>query len=83
MDPKTTLFVGYAIIGGIFILFNKQIAKINYKLVLFYTDKLNLKAVFLFKIDDTNRNSLFFLTRTFTIFFGIALLTASLSQIYG
>lgn len=59
------------------ILFNRYITDFLYKFTLYLTDKMELKEVFFFKVDHSNRNSMFFLTRTFTIFFGIFLASFS------
>lgn len=78
MISVNSIFLAYGIVGLLFIIFNKKIAELNYKLVLFYTNKLNVKDFFIFKIDHNNRDSMFFLTRSFTIFFGIGIFAFSL-----
>jgi len=72
------LFIGYNFLGLVFIIFNKKLSYYFYNLILYYTDKLKLSEVFIFKVDNTNRNSMFFLTRCFTIFFGVAIILLSL-----
>ena len=78
MSPINIIFYGHALIGLILILFSKRITHFTYSLTLYFTGKLNLDKVFLFKIDDSNRNSMFFLMRSFTIMFGIFILAGSL-----
>ena len=72
------LFIAYTILGFIFIIFNKKFSYYIYNLILYYTDKLKLSEVFIFKVDNSNRNSMFFLTRSFTILLGIAIISLSL-----
>ncbi len=82
MDSRSILYTSYLVIGILLILFNKQIAQINYKLMLYYTDKLNLKDVFIFKVDNTNRNSLFTLTRAFTLILGLFITATCIYFLY-
>ena len=82
MEAKTILFLGYGILGTLFILFNKQIGDFNYKIVLYYTDKLRLKDWFIFKVDHKNKNSMYFLTRSFSVIFGISILASSIYHLY-
>ena len=82
MTPKEIMLWGYVILGLIFILFNKQIGNLNYKLVLYYTDKLSLKDFWMFKVDDANRNSMFFLTRSFSVFFGLSICASAIYHLY-
>ena len=79
MDSKSFILIGYSILGLIFILFNKQISDINYKLVLFYTNKLNLKDFFLYKINHKNKDSMRFLTRSFTFLLGLTIFSRNTS----
>ena len=82
MEGRSIFFLGYAILGLIFILFSKQIGDIYYKLVLYYTDKLNLNDFRMFKIDHKNKNSMYFLARSFSIMFGIFILASSIYHLY-
>jgi len=76
------LFIGYILLGMFFFLFNKQIGTWVYKLVLLFTDKLLLTNFFLFRINDSNRNSFYFLTRAFSVLFGLALISAAFYILY-
>lgn len=82
MDAKTMIFISYAALGLIFILFNKKISNIIYSLTLYYTEKLRLKDLFLFKVDDNNRNSMYFLTKNITISLGLLIFATSLYYLY-
>lgn len=82
MDMKFILFGAYAFIGLLLIIFNKYVSEITYNLVLYFTEKLDLQELFLFKIDETNRNSMFSLMRTFTTLFGILIVTTCLYYMY-
>jgi len=77
MEATTFLFCAYALLGLVFFILNKKITYIIYNLILYFTNKLNLKEVFIFRIDDYNRNSMFFLMRSFTILFGLLLIATS------
>lgn len=71
MITRVIILGAYAFIGLLLIIFNKYVSEITYNLVLYFTEKLNLTEVFLFKVDETNKNSMFFLTRSFTIALGL------------
>ena len=81
MDTRIVVFIIYSIIGFLLVIFNKFISELFYNLTLYFTEKINLKEVFLFKVDNTNRNSMFFLTRSFTIAFGIMIIASSIYYI--
>jgi len=74
MDLKSFILIGYSIFGLLFIIFNKQISDFNYKLVLYFTNKLYLKDFFIFKIDHSHKDSFRFLIRSFTFLFGLFIL---------
>ncbi|MCA9496077.1 MAG: hypothetical protein KC589_03980 [Nanoarchaeota archaeon] len=78
MDSRTIIFSIYALIGLMLILFNRQISDFNYKLVLYFTNKLNLDQLFLFRVDHKNRDSMRVLTRTSTICFGLLIFSLSI-----
>ena len=67
-------FYAYAFVGLLFMIFNKKLGDLNYKLVLYYTDKLHLKDFFIFKIDHNNVDSMIFLTRSFAALFGLSII---------
>jgi len=71
-------FFLYTFFGILLIIFNKDISNVLYNLILYYTDKLKIKELFIFKVDESNRNSMFFLTRAFTVLFGLAIVSACL-----
>ena len=75
INPVTIIFYSYSILGLIMILFNNIISSFFYNLVLYFTDKLNLKELFLFKINRKNKDSLFSLMRSFIIMFGLMILS--------
>ncbi len=77
-----TLFMIYSFFGFLIFLFNKKIAHVLYNLVLYFTNRLHISDVFIFRIDDKNRNSMFFLMRSFTILFGLAIISSCLYQIF-
>lgn len=70
---KIFILGAYAFIGLLMVIFNKYVTKITYNLVLYFTEKMDLSHVFIFKVDDTNRDSMFLLTRTFTVSFGLVI----------
>jgi hypothetical protein len=76
------LFWGYVVLGLFFLVFNSKIGSFVYKLTLLFTDKMNLSDFFIFKIDNTNRDSFYVLTRSFSAFFGLALIAAALWVLY-
>lgn len=78
MEPKTFVFVSYAILGALLIIFNKYIAEFIYKLVLYFTDKVNINELFLFKVNNQNKDSLFSLSRAITLILGISIFTYSI-----
>jgi len=78
MNLVNLIFYGHALIGITLILFSKRITHFTYSLSLYFTGKLNINKVFIFRIDNSNRNSMFFLMRSFTIMFGIFILAGSL-----
>lgn len=71
MESVVFLRYSYVILGILFIIFNKFIGEWMYKLTLLFTDKLKISELFIFRVDSKNRDSFFFLTRSFSIFFGI------------
>lgn len=75
MTQTVFVFYLYIFLGLFFILFSKMISNFIYNLALMYTDKMNLRDVFLFKIDHSNRDSFFSLARGFTIFLGILVIS--------
>lgn len=83
MEPRTIIFSIYAVVGLCLILFNRQISDFNYKLVLYFTNKLNLDDLFLFKVNHKNRDSMRVLTRTFTITFGLIIFSLSIYYLIG
>ncbi len=74
MDPRMLFFYSYLLLGLSFVIFNKSIGSWVYKLTLLFTDKLNLSELFVFRIDEKNRDSFFFLMRTFSISFGLMIM---------
>lgn len=78
MDSLIFFYSLYALLGTMFLLLNKRLATWGYKLSLLYTSKLSLQEVFIFKLDARNKNSMFTLMRTFTISFGLMLISLSL-----
>ena len=82
MDTKVWILGTYIFFGFLLLIFNKQISNLNYKLILFYTNKLRLSEIFIFKVDSHNRNSLIFLTRSFTISFGLLIIGTSSYYLY-
>ena len=77
-----SIFYIYARIGFLMIVFYKKISEIFYNLSLYFTGKMRLKNLFLFKIDKRNRDVLLFWMETFTISFGLFILLSSLYKIY-
>lgn len=75
MFDKVTIMFLYLFMGLFFIIFSKKISNFVYNLILMYMNKMNLKDVFLFKVDHSNRDSFFSLARWFIIFFGIAIIS--------
>lgn len=67
----------YVLLGLFLIFFNKFIGAWVYKFTLLFTDKLKLSDLFIFRIDSKNKDSFFFLTRSFSIMFGICIIAAS------
>lgn len=67
----------YIFLGLFLILFNRFIGAWVYKFTLLFTDKLKISELFIFRIDSKNRDSFFFLTRSFSIMFGICIIGAS------
>lgn len=65
----------YLVIGLFFIIFSKNISNFIYNLILMYMDRVNLKDVFLFKVDHSNRDSFFSLARWFVTFLGLFLVS--------
>ncbi len=82
MDLKFLVLITYAIFGALLIFFNKHISDLNYKLVLYYTNKLHLKDFFIFKINHKNKDSMHFLTRSFTFIFGLAIFLLSVYNLF-
>lgn len=82
MDIRTNVLIGYVILGLILIIFNKQINNLYYKFVLFYTDKLNLSDLFVFKVNNRNKGSLMLYSRIFMIVFGIIIVLFSLYALF-
>jgi hypothetical protein len=78
MDSINFLLFLYVILGFIFIFLNKKIGAWVYKLTLLFTDKLRMSELFIFRIDSKNRDSFFFLTRSFSILFGISIVVLAL-----
>ena len=68
---------GYFFLGIVLLILNKYLADLNYKLILYYTNKLNISEIFIFKVNHKNRDSLFFLTRSFVIFFALSLIATT------
>ncbi len=76
------IFYLYIFLGILFVLLNKKISNLLYGLILYFTNKLNIEDLFIFRVDNENRNSMFFLMRSFTILFGISLILISFYFIY-
>lgn len=68
----------YTFFGFLLIIFSRKIANILYNLILYYTNKLKLNDLFIFKVNSKNRNSMFFLTRSFTFLFGVFIVVFSI-----
>lgn len=72
------MYVAYFLFGMVLALFNKFFGLWVYRLALLLTDKLQVSDMFLFRVDETNRDSFFFLTRSFCVLFGLMLSFAAL-----
>lgn len=77
MDIITILYGIYVILGLTIALFNKFFALWIYRLILVFTDKLQVSEMFLFKIDNKNKDTFYFLIRSFCILFGLILAFSS------
>lgn len=82
MEAKDVVFIIYLIFGILMIIFSSKISEFFYKMVLLYTNKMNLKDLFLFKVNNKNRDSLFSLARYITIFIGLVIISTCLYLIY-
>jgi len=82
MESRTLILIIYGALGLLLVLLNKKISDLNYKLILFYTNKLRLKDLFIFKVNNQNKNSMRLLTRFFTVTFGFMIFMISLYYIY-
>lgn len=78
IDPKAVILTVYAIVGIFMTVFNKKVGSWNYKLTLLYTDKLNIGEFFLFKINNANRDSFFFLTRAISVSLGLTFMATAI-----
>lgn len=81
MLSNYTFFLIYAVLGFLLLLFNKWITYFFYNLILVFTDKVQIDHLFLFKIDNNNKNSMIFLMRAFIITFSLCILLFSLYNI--
>lgn len=81
METQFLFFFLYAFFGFILVLCNKQISFFAYKLILLFTDKLQLDEFFIFKVDKNNKNSLIFITRGFTVSFGLSIVAFSIYHV--
>lgn len=77
MDIKTNVLIGYFVLGLLMLIFNQSINKLYYKFVMFYTDKLSINQLFLFKVNHKNKGTILKLTRVFTIAFSSFILLFS------
>lgn len=82
MESRLIIFGLYSIFGFTMILFNFKISNFFNNLVLYFTNKLKIEELFLFKIDDANYDSMFILMKYFTIFFGLFIILFSVYMIY-
>lgn len=82
MFDKITVMYLYIFLGLFLIFFSKKISNFVYNLILMYMNKMNLKDVFLFKVDHSNRDSFFSLARWFIIFFGIGIISFAIYFIW-
>lgn len=71
----------YIFLSILLIAYSKPIAAFGYKFILFYTDKLEIKELYVFKITDHNRDSMFLFMRWFVIIFGGFVIAFSLYKI--
>ena len=83
MSSVSITLLVYCFLGLLLVLFSKTISNFVYNIILMYTDKMNLKDVFLFKIDHSNRDSFFKLARWFIIFLGSSLILFCGYSIFG
>lgn len=72
----------YALMGVLVILFNRRISNFFYNLVFMYTNKMNLRDVFIFKIDRNNEDAFYKVARCFTITIGLIIFAVSVFFIY-
>lgn len=79
MEAHPALYITYIIFGLILAIFNRFFGLWVYRLTLVFTDKLHISDMFIFRIDKKNRDSFYFLMRSFCILFGLML---SFSAIY-
>lgn len=82
METYRIVFLIYALFGIFLIIFSSFISNFLYNLVLYYTNKVNLKDFFLFKVNHKNKDSLFSLAKYFTCFFGFFLFLVSVYFLY-
>lgn len=78
MELRTIVFLIYIIIALFFIIFSEKISIFLYRLVLMYTDKLNMKELFYFKVNGVNRDSLFLIAKIVVIVMGLMLFFGSI-----
>ncbi|MFW6286287.1 MAG: hypothetical protein ACOC16_04165 [Nanoarchaeota archaeon] len=82
MELIRFIFHFYLLLGILIIIFNGRISSFFYNLVLLYTNQMNLKDIFLFKVNRKNADSLFSVARYFTITLGLMIIVTSLYFIY-
>ena len=75
------IFHMYAFIGLLMIIFSSFISHYLYNLVLVYTNRMDLKDAFLFRVNRKNRDSMFSVARYFTITVGLTIIFTSLYYI--
>lgn len=81
MDPQFLFYYLYAFFGLLLVLFFKKISYIAYNLTLIFTDKLQIDQLFIFKIDNKNKNTLLFIMEAFTLTFGLAIVLFSIYHV--
>lgn len=82
METKLVIFSVYASFGFFMFLFNLKIANFFNNLVLYFTNKLKLKDLFIFRVDNNNKDFMFSLMKFFTITFALCILLFSIYEIY-
>jgi hypothetical protein len=78
VDSKVLIFSFYLIVGILILIFNFKFSSFFYNLTLYFTQNLNLSNVYLFKINEKNKDSFFFLMRSFVIIFSLVIISISI-----